>query len=103
MRGHTSCVPSHAMLTLDQKAHILRRAGVAVPVRPEMQMAAQQGGIGRPGPCATDPHRSWAEQLEVLYARYALERATRSLQQAEASVQMGGGPHPSQDGRSRDS
>jgi hypothetical protein len=94
---------ANAMLTLDQKAHILRRAGVAVPARPEVQMAAQQEEGETAKSYTPDPGRSWAEQLEVMYARYALERATRSLQQAEASLQMGGRPRPSQHGRSRDS
>ncbi|MDM0022660.1 hypothetical protein [Variovorax saccharolyticus] len=80
------------MLSIDQKAHILRRAGAAVPARPERQMTAQSDGRleGR----GAEPLRAWEEQIERLYARYALERAKRSLRQAEASLQMGATRHP---------
>ena len=81
------------MLTIDQKAHILRRAGVAVPTRPLAQMTGQQGSTADSR--ATDPDRSWVEQIEGLYGQHALERATRSLRQAEASLQMDATPHPS--------
>lgn len=77
------------MLSIDQKAHILRRAGVAVPVRPERQMAAQDTDAN-----ACEAQRHWVEQVEALHARHALERATHSLHQAEASLQMGAMPHP---------
>lgn len=73
------------MLFIDQKAHILRRAGVAVSACPERQMAAQDGTEGN----ASESHRHWVAKVEALHARHALERATRSLHQAEASLQMG--------------
>lgn len=86
------------MLSIDQKTDILRRAGVAVPARPERQMAAQQGGTAC-GQMADQSLRSWIEQIEGLYTQYALDRATRSLSQAEASLQLGATPHPSKNMR----
>lgn len=77
------------MLSIDQKAHILRRAGVAVPARLERQMAAQDTDAN-----ACEAHRHWVAKVETLHAHHALERATRSLHQAEASLQMGAMPHP---------
>lgn len=80
------------MLSIDQKAHILRRAGVAVPARQSLQMAAQQGSADANDAAPRDP--DWVAQVERLHASHALDRARRSLFQAEAALQLGATPHP---------
>jgi hypothetical protein len=73
------------MLTIPQKAQILRRAGIAVPAQP--QMVGQMEGSGS---AKTSLHpQTWEEQVEVLFVRHAIERAKQSLQQGEAARQLG--------------
>jgi len=73
------------MLSIHQKAQILRRAGIAVPVQPQMT-----GQMENPQSARTHLHpQTWEAQVEALFARYAVERATQSLQQAAAPQQNG--------------
>jgi len=64
------------MLTTAQKAQILRRAGVAVPV-PRQMMA------GTDDSTASHASWTWEELVDVLFARYAIERAVQVLQQTD--------------------
>ncbi|MGJ7506073.1 hypothetical protein [Variovorax sp. GT1P44] len=64
------------MLTPAQKAQILRRAGIAVPA--QLQMTA-----GLDDATTSPPSWTWEELVDALFARYAVERASRVLQGAE--------------------
>ncbi|MEJ8852163.1 hypothetical protein [Variovorax rhizosphaerae] len=92
------------MLGTEQKAVILRRAGIAVPPVPRRRLPLQEGdqdgeasashrqlvaGNGdaalgaadaQPTDAATD---AWIKAVDKLYADYALARATHSLREAE--------------------
>ena len=61
------------MLSIAQKADILRKAGVAqVPPPPAASAAAPE----------------WERAVEALYAEYTAARAARSLREAEAARQQ---------------
>jgi len=64
------------MLTAAQKSQTLRRAGIAVPTHLQM-MAAMEG------PPTAAPSWTWEDLVDVLFARYAMQRAVQVMQQAE--------------------
>lgn len=61
------------MLSTQQKAQILKKAGQAVPASP--------GGVGP----ALD---AWTREVENLYVSYVAARAARSLREAEEARQL---------------
>lgn len=61
------------MLSTQQKAQILKKAGQPVPLMP-----------GGTGPAA----EAWVREVENLYVSYAAARAARSLREAEEARQL---------------
>ena len=86
------------MLTTDQKATILRRAGVAVPAFPARSPSDQQqhkasaerrleSNLQADGRWrATE---QWAQTIDTLFVEYSAARAARSLRDAEEARQLG--------------
>ncbi|MEJ8816128.1 hypothetical protein WKW77_34110 [Variovorax ureilyticus] len=88
------------MLSARHKAQILARAGYKVPPCP----APPQFGGSLNSPQSTtaehrqhqaaeadkggEPHAVWCRQIDILYSRYAAERAARSLREAEEARQL---------------
>jgi hypothetical protein len=85
------------MLTTDQKATILRRAGVTVPAFPFRSGGdQQQQADARPivkqeqqADARHDPHAQWARTIDALFAAYSTARAAQSLYEAEQSRRDG--------------
>ena len=75
LTGLVHCL-TDAMLTAAQKSQILRRAGIAVPT--QLQMMA-----GMDDPTTAAPSWTWEDLVDVLFARYAIQRAVQVMQQAE--------------------
>jgi hypothetical protein len=63
------------MLSTQQKAQILKKAGQLVPPMP--------GGTG----CAAEAE-AWVREVENLYVSYAAARAARSLRESEEARQL---------------
>jgi hypothetical protein len=61
------------MLSIQQKANILKKAGQAVPALPADTSAAQT---------------EWARTVENLYVAYAAARAAKSLRESEEARQL---------------
>ena len=86
------------MLTIDQKAAILRRAGVAIPDFPAPGVAAQlqqaDGRLLAKGNQQADGRASateqWPRAIDALFADYSARRAARSLDDADATRRTGG-------------
>ena len=86
------------MLSARHKAQILARAGYKVPPCPT---PPQSGGSLTPPQSTTaeyrqhqaadeggEPDAVWRRQINILYSRYAAERAARSLREAEEARQL---------------
>jgi len=75
------------MLTIDQKAAILRKAGITVPAFPDRSPRSQGSADDAEAALAAAVHR-WSEAIDVLYVQYAAARAARSLRDAEQAHQL---------------
>lgn len=85
------------MLTTDQKETILRRAGVAVPVRPCHRASGQQQQADAEPILANNLHEGgqqtaagrWARSIDALFVEYSAARAAKSLRDAEEARRLG--------------
>lgn len=85
------------MLTTDQKATILRRAGVAVPAFPARRPSDQQHQAGAESTLKSNLQaegrrmaaEQWARTIDTLFVEYSAARAARSLRDAEEARQLG--------------
>jgi hypothetical protein len=86
-----------AMHTTDQKATILRRAGVAVPAFPARRPSDQQHQAGAESTLKSNLQaegrrmaaEQWARTIDTLFVEYSAARAARSLRDAEEARQLG--------------
>lgn len=86
------------MLSARHKAQILARAGFEVPPCPAppqfgAALRSQQDKAGadrqhRAADEVGEPEAAWRRQIDILYSRYAAERAARSLREAEEARQL---------------
>ena len=85
------------MLTTDQKATILRRAGTPVPDFPTGRRASQAPDAcesttpgAAPGTTTASqaPMEEWAANIDTLYVEYVARRAAKSLRDAEEARQL---------------
>ena len=73
------------MLTVAQKANILRNAGIAVPPGPDENTA---GGENLSTSEAAEAAEAWATAVNVVFVTYAAARAAKSLRDAEEARQL---------------
>ena len=71
------------MLTVAQKANILRKAGIPVPDAPEKGPAG-----GGEESARTEAAEAWERTVNVVFVTYAAARAAKSLRDAEEARQL---------------
>jgi hypothetical protein len=85
------------MLSTSQKANILSKAGIIVPLRPERRFAVEHCGIsaGRAQPATFEVGAedqaatlAWQASVENLYTSYVAGRAARSLRESQAAASL---------------
>lgn len=86
------------MLTIDQKAAILRRTGIAVPPMPSDGVTG--GETGTPSttvpsssdisltPTQTNAMRQWSSAVNTAFVSYVAARAAKGLREAEEARQL---------------
>ena len=73
------------MLTVAQKANILRKAGIPVPPGPDEE-PHESGASPTAEPALTA--EAWATTVNVVFVTYAAARAAKSLRDAEEARQL---------------
>ncbi|MEJ8854416.1 hypothetical protein WKW79_07545 [Variovorax robiniae] len=73
------------MLTVAQKANILRKAGIPVPPGPD-EHPLENGASSTAEPALTA--EAWAATVNVVFVTYAAARAAKSLRDAEEARQL---------------
>jgi hypothetical protein len=86
------------MLTTSQKAHILAKAGVAVPAFPARRLPVQERYLREGARVPREERdadaeqqaaaRRWVEEIETRYVAHAAARAAESLRDAEEAQQL---------------
>lgn len=87
------------MPTTDQKAHILMKAGIAVPAFPAWRLPVQERHLYKgnrapqqeldAGAEQAEAVAQWERQIDNLFVTYAAARAAKSLRESEEAQQLG--------------